>query len=457
MRLSDLAISAGSTLGAVAQRVGVDRLLMERIDAGEQPMPVDLGGHVALVLGVDPSTVMSSCPLTTRLGGPRLRVPIPPRQEELQPPTRIYPTQAVRTPDVGGGSLYVFGGPESASIVGNSVMHRFRVSRSGSLGLVAQVLDTDPAYDNGLLGTVSGVIGQQGELWFGGDNADLQPITGRVNSGNLTKLNYFTWDLGLHVFAKGALDPATGRVWVTIADGNVYVFSSGSLPSGPDTNVATALDDSSYNVVSMCFPGDGYLYVGATNNIQQVVIKIDPRPGSEGIVASTAAPLPDDTASGPMMLEWVETAGKFYSGTVGGLIAWDRDTLAGTFIGDPDSLVLNLGGAYDPETDSFWTVVYDFDASPFYPARVSRLTGLVEIAGQPYNAAFSAPYAPGLSSARMAFYPGQQNADDQRRVFAYAMDPTSSPVSPAYSIPIGTGPNPIGFNILLGAVLYAPG
>lgn len=95
MRLLDLLAGHGTTPEQASASLGIDPLLLRRIDAGEQPMPADLSARIAALLGVAGWQVAESCPLNTPLSGPMLLRPIPPRLGESFPPARVAPTRPV--------------------------------------------------------------------------------------------------------------------------------------------------------------------------------------------------------------------------------------------------------------------------------------------------------------------------------------------------------------------------
>jgi hypothetical protein len=333
---------------------------------------------------------------------------------------------------------------------------RYDVKSGGGIVLARSLLDSEPnGYPGGLLGCINGAIANDGSLWVGGDNLGLDPLTFRVNASTLELLGptyLYTWSgFGLHTFAKSAVDPVSGRVWVTIGDGFLYAFTAASVDAGPEV-----VDLTNAGFEQQCgalvFPGDGYLYVlcYSSENTAVIIQKIDPRPGFVAIVAATPDPVPDPTGVASLMLEWVEGAGLFYSGATGGFNTWDRSTLQlAAYVGDLSS-VAYLGGRYDVETDSFWMLAFTF--VDFYAVRIPRTTGVPDYSGPVFNPQFAAYYEPAISNERVAFYPGTSLDTGLRNIFAYSMDGDPTLL---YSLPCGTGPNPNdGDNNLIGSLVY---
>jgi len=451
MRLADLALSKGTTLAAVAARARVQPLFLKRVDEGVQPITPSVVKLVANVLGVDEVIVLAACPLTTKLDGPMHRKAIPPGFGEELPVAKLAPLKPpIVSPTIASKSLFLFLGPLEGGPDNNSVIERYVIDDAGAPTLAVSLLDSSDAYPGGLFGCVAGVLGTQGQLWVGGDDDTEVPLTFSVAPRTLDlNSDVYTWTgFSLQTFAKGSVDPATGRVWVTIADGFLYAFDPLNLLAGP------LVFDLTVDAVTMVCGAmlflDGFLYALCESTSGSSILKIDPRPSHEAIVASTASPAADINGLSFFMLEWVESAGKFYSNTDGGLNTWDPSTLAMVgHVGNSDP-VTNMGGAYDASTDSFWMVQLD-GVTPFHPVRLPRATGIPDFVGTGYDAQFSAPHPPALTDARVAFFPGQDNDTGERKLFWYTMDGTPAL---AGSITVGSGPNPTGRNNVTGGLVY---
>ena len=102
MKLADLAAGAGLSLAQLAAAVSVQPLLLARMDEGVQPMTRSLAALIAGVVKTQMADVLASCPLTTRLDGPKFYKPLPPQLGELFTPARLsYGNQKVPAIQVG--------------------------------------------------------------------------------------------------------------------------------------------------------------------------------------------------------------------------------------------------------------------------------------------------------------------------------------------------------------------
>lgn len=461
-RLLDLAQSSEYTLGNLAAACLVSPELLQRIDQGAQPLPVRLAQTIARVLHVELSSVLAAVAARTELEEPALYNALPPALGDPIPPFRVVPAAPAFIPQPAAPTeeLFAFLGPSVIVADGSTVVERYSISAGGVLVYQNGLGNSEPnGYPAGLLGCISGVMGTDGKLWVGGDNfSALDPLTFRINRATLALAglsDLYTWTgVGLQTFAKGARDPVTGRVWVTIADGNVYAFDPADVSAGPAV-VALTVEDSIQLCGALCFPGDGFLYVitGDVDTGDLRLQKIDPSPGSEAVVAVTASPVADPTSAAHFMLEWVEGESRFYSGAVGGLNKWDRSTLAlDTFVdfGLGESVI--MGGAYDVTADAFWCVNYDFE-TPTNPVQLKRDPVSVGFSGSGYDAGFGIPFSPGLSSARVAFFSGTDAYDTGlQTVFAFSMDGTPALLAKTL---VGRGGSGVGSNCFVGSVLVA--
>lgn len=87
MSLRDLLSANGHTYESIAQRLatvfpkGLDSVLLERVDAGRQPLPFEVAAPIAEQLGLQVGDIMAEVPFATRITGAAVRRPLPPRSE----------------------------------------------------------------------------------------------------------------------------------------------------------------------------------------------------------------------------------------------------------------------------------------------------------------------------------------------------------------------------------------
>lgn len=79
MSLASLAVSRGSSIGAVAATLKLDPRLLQQIDMGKRPLSDIIAGAIATILGVRPVDVRSEVSTATSLVNSRFNNPLPPR------------------------------------------------------------------------------------------------------------------------------------------------------------------------------------------------------------------------------------------------------------------------------------------------------------------------------------------------------------------------------------------
>ncbi len=455
MRLADLAASNDSSLSELANAVGVRALLLQRIDAGRQGMPRSLAHLIAERLLVDVVDVLAACPLTTTLEGPVLLHPIPPIAGEDTPPARIVPTAPIVVPTPSSEVLYALEYRLAGDADGSSVLQRFAIGPNGSLTLTAETDQDDPGFTGDLYSLLHGAIGVDGNVWIRG-NTVTEPITARLNSETLAIASQGPLTGPVTAYAKVAVDPVSGWLWLTTYDGNLYSFDPSDLGAGAATLDLT-VDESTQLCGALCFPGDGFLYATTYDADlgTQTLQKIDPTPGASAVVQVGDAFL-SSFNEGLQSLEWAPIAGKLYSGYVNSLLEWDMTTLNPVVVGS-GPVKLFLGGAYDATTDSIWFTCRDEseeDEPSYLLVRVVRSTGVADFLSDRFNAPVSQFFSPVLTHRRVVFVPTIEPGNDSpdlNSVRAYTMD--GDPVLLTTTL-VGSGPSDTGQNNPAASLVY---
>lgn len=461
MRLADLAAANDSSLSELANAVGVQPLLLQRIDAGRQGMPRSLARLIAERLIVDVTDVLSACPLTTPLEGSVLLHPIPPIAGEPCAPARIVPTGPVVLPTQTGHVLYVFSAyAGSLGDQTSSIVQRFIVGSVGNLTPTTEIDADDQFPDVTAIAVIEGAIGVDRSLWISGtcNNGGIVSLNARVNASDLSTISQgpLTDPVSGAQYTKVLVDPVSGWLWVTISDGFVYRMDPNDMAAGFVALDLTA-NGQAQLCNALCFPGDGFLYAATyeTNTDTQIVQKIDPTPGSASVVQTSATPFASNFGNPLESLMWVEAAGKLYSGYVGGVLAWNMTTLDATFVGDAANKTFN-GGTYDAANDEFWFIEQETSTDPQYLlARVPRSTGVATFESPRFQAEFSFAHSPQIGARRLLYVPitvPGNDSPDFNYVQAWTMDGT--PTLSAQTL-VGIGQEPTGSNRSTASILFA--
>ena len=333
-------------------------------------------------------------------------------------------------PKLDPGSLYAFTRPLPDTLTDTRVIYRFNVQDDGTFLEAVSVTDSVEVE-----GCINGTLGAENSLWVeceGRDNVDspLSTFTDRRDPKSLKLIERLPGlSFFINAFAGMVNDPQRARVWASTADGNVYSISAQNVPTPVTVSLGTHLGHV-VQALGFAFYGD-FLYLSCIDQITKdvLLLKVDPTPGSEHVIASGSSAGANFFAT-PAMLEVVGDS--LYSGFVEGqLIKWDPTTLSGTLFSGSllgnseisDVTSYYAGGAYDRDNDAFWVMRFDVLESNWTAARIDRQTGNVDfISDALFNPHQAFYYAPAISKERFVFYPGEDLITSKHSIYTFRMD-----------------------------------
>lgn len=352
MKLWELAASAGLTLSQAADRCGVRPLLLSRIDAGMQPLTRSLEAKLAGVLGVSRIDVRTSVALTTELEGSGFLIPIPPQAGELVPATRLHPLVPVGFPGAPGvipTALVALLAHPTNAITGASIAERFGTD-GGALAFTDRIADNDPAFSNAR-GMGFGLYGEEATLWLGADDLSFNTMRVRASPLDLSIQDRTVTSAAFVGGAGAAIDPQRGIVW--FCSGTEFLYRWNPIDAAPTQVTLSFLAPftTSFKFKSLSFPGDGYLYGLIVNGMSSGVVKIDPTPGAESMVAVPASAYVNSAVP---VADFVYGGSNYWTtdvvvGVGTRMVEWDRTALTRTIHTCTTRFLFN--GAFDPTTD----------------------------------------------------------------------------------------------------------
>lgn len=251
--------SKGSTFQKVAQRAGVDPVLLTRIDAGRQPLPELLAMRIATVLGVQVGEVLGAAKLTTPSNHPRNFVPLPPRPElgDTIEPVPAGKTKEVLLPAPASLAPGVWAVGPGISGANAGVVY---INRNNA---VAEFNVPTP-----LLGEPRELVADaQGKLWtFGSTNLGGGFYAGKIDPP-LKAIVLQTTDAGYNAPLFCAFDSGSGTLWVANTAGTT--ISAVNITTGAVTTSQTISDGvNNFNPRDMVV-AEGFLWVLGRRTISE--------------------------------------------------------------------------------------------------------------------------------------------------------------------------------------------